>query len=96
MKKVIEFEEEEGSDPPLHRKRSKSSPASLITVSKQGEVDLLKKEVDELKADLALVRADRDRLLTELGPVQLALGEAKRELKRIKEGLMMRKDIKDN
>jgi hypothetical protein len=95
VKKQIEFDEDEGSDPPLQRKRSKSAPTPMHTASNQGELDLLKTEVMELKAELVEVRADRDRLLKDFGPVQLALGEAKGELKGIKEGLLMRKDITD-
>lgn len=96
VKKAINFEEGEESDPPLERKRSRSSPTIVGADSTKVELDLLRKEVVELKAELEKVRGERDHYLKEIGPVQLALGEARGELKGIKQGLNLRNEGKDN
>jgi SMC interacting uncharacterized protein involved in chromosome segregation len=91
VKKQILFEEGVESDTPLQRKRSKLSGPLVMPSFSQGEVDLLKTENLDLKTELQKVRAERDDLLKQLGPAQLALGEAKGELKGIREMLALKK-----
>jgi hypothetical protein len=96
VKKQLEFDEEgDGSDSPLVRKRSKSAPTPVMQVTNQAELDFVKKELADTKAELLQVRKEKDILQQSLAPLQEKLGNAIGELKGLKDGLGLRKGFED-